>query len=494
MDSDKFIQWKNDYTFESCELDRKAYGEFLSSYIRKQNSPLVLNLDGSWGVGKSHFLRQLYSNLRFEHGLPVIHIDAWISDFSDDPLLVIISELIEQMAAINTLQDCALQEKAILEFAAKYSKKAWNLLAIAGGTYVSGVTGNSAVVEFTKSFTFEDKDYQKVGKKLNEVYQQQRDAIDGIKTSLEQFAQLYNGDAKVYILIDELDRCRPNYAIEFLEVIKHFFELKDYVFIIATDTKQLSKSVKAIYGNEFDGKEYLSRFFSRTAKIPKPDLKSFAALLIKNSILAEKIEKMFFLESEQNQDGLAHIFSVVGNLYELSLRRLEQLFSKFESIVIHCENEVFDTRLLLQLMCEFESEFYRESYDLKRLNKKLDDSETTQKQKTAKDSLVKYSIDLALNSLDREIKCMLESEPPIFKEAYKFAHIYGKVLNSSKMTADVQFVKSTIKEKYESGNTNTTTDKCFLDFKRALEQYDPSRKFWTIDDYFRYVELAHDIS
>lgn len=493
MGSDKFKQWKNDYTFESCELGRKAYGEFLSSYIRKQNSPLVLNLDGSWGVGKSHFLKQLYSDLRFYHELPVIHIDAWISDFSDDPLLVIISELIEQMAVINIQQDCAYQEEALLKFAAKYSKKAWNLLAIAGGTYVSGVTGNSAVVEFTKKFTFEDEDYQTVGKKLNEVYMRQKDAIEDIKISLEQFAQLYGGNAKVYILIDELDRCRPNYAIEFLEVIKHFFELKNYVFIIATDTEQLSKSTKAVYGNEFDGKEYLSRFFSRSAKIPKPDLKNFASLLIKKSTLADKIEKMFFLESEQSQDGLAHIFSAVGNLYELSLRRFEHLFSKYESIAIHCENEIFDTRLLLQLMCEFESEFYRESYDRKRLYKKLDDTETTAEQQRTKSHTVKYSIDLAFTSLDRDKRLKLEHEPFIFKEAYKFSHIYGKVLNSSKMTADVEFVKSTMKEKYDSGNIKAM-DKNFLAFKSALDQYDPSRKFWTIDDYFRYVELAHDIS
>lgn len=493
MGSDKFKQWKNHYTFESCELGRKAYGEFLSSYIRKQNSPLVLNLDGSWGVGKSHFLKQLYSDLRFDHGQPVIHIDAWISDFSDDPLLVIISELIEQMAAINTLQDCAQQEEVLLKFAAKYSKKAWNLLAVAGGAYVSGVTGNSAVVEFTKKFTFEDEDYQTVGKKLNEVYMRQKNAIEDIKTSLEQFAQLYDSGAKVYILIDELDRCRPSYAIEFLEVIKHFFELKDYVFIIATDTEQLSKSIKAVYGNEFNGKEYLSRFFSRTAKIPKPDLKNFASLLIQKSLIVDKIDKMFFLENEQNKDGLSHIFSAIGNLYELSLRRLEQLFCKYESIVIHCESEIFDTRLLLQLICEFESEFYRQSYDRKRLHKRLDDPETTQQQQKVKGHTVKYSIDLAFTSLDRDMKLILENEPPIFKEAYKFAHIYGKVLNSSKMIADVEFVKSTMNDKYES-SVGKTVDKNFMAYKRALEQYEPSRKFWTIDDYFRYVELAHDIS
>lgn len=191
MGEDKFLQWKNDYSFEKCKLGRKPYGEFLSSYIRTQNSPLVLNLDGSWGVGKSHFLRQLYSDLRFKHFLPVIHIDAWVSDFSDDPLLVIISELLEQMALINTVENSAQQEKIIFEYAAKYSKKAWNLLAITGGVVAAGVINNGAAVEIAKNFTFSDSEFQEVGKKLNEIYQQQKEAIEEIKTSLNHFAELY---------------------------------------------------------------------------------------------------------------------------------------------------------------------------------------------------------------------------------------------------------------------------------------------------------------
>lgn len=78
---------------------------------------------------------------------------------------------------------------------------------------------------------------------------------------------------KVFILIDELDRCRPSYAIEMLETIKHFFELKNYVFVVATDTEQLSHSVKAVYGDFFDGKEYLSRF--------SQDLPNFPSLIVK---------------------------------------------------------------------------------------------------------------------------------------------------------------------------------------------------------------------
>jgi len=55
----------------------------------------------------------------------------------------------------------------------------------------------------------------------------------------------------MFILIDELDRCRPTYAIELLENIKHLFDIEGLYFIIATDSTQLSYSINAVYGNKF---------------------------------------------------------------------------------------------------------------------------------------------------------------------------------------------------------------------------------------------------
>ena len=65
----------------------------------------------------------------------------------------------------------------------------------------------------------------------------------------------------LFILIDELDRCRPNYAIELLENIKHIFDIPGIVFIVATDSKQLSHSINAVYGSKFASEKYLKRFF-----------------------------------------------------------------------------------------------------------------------------------------------------------------------------------------------------------------------------------------
>ncbi|TOL41491.1 hypothetical protein CGH98_24085, partial [Vibrio parahaemolyticus] len=77
------------------------------------------------------------------------------------------------------------------------------------------------------------------------------------------------------VFIDELDRCRPSYAVEMLEVIKHFFELDNVVFVVATDTEQLQHAVKAVYGQLFDAQLYLGRFFRRRFSLLELSRKQF---------------------------------------------------------------------------------------------------------------------------------------------------------------------------------------------------------------------------
>jgi hypothetical protein len=75
------------------------------------------------------------------------------------------------------------------------------------------------------------------------------------------------------------DRCRPNFAIELLERVKHIFSLENFVYILGTDTKQLANAIRGVYGSEFDGERYLKRFIDRTyhfQETPKDKLIEFA--------------------------------------------------------------------------------------------------------------------------------------------------------------------------------------------------------------------------
>ena len=70
-------------------------------------------------------------------------------------------------------------------------------------------------------------------------------------------------------IIDELDRCRPTFAIELLERVKHIFDVPNIVFVFGINRAELVKSLESIYG-EIDAGTYLRRFFDMEFVLPEP--------------------------------------------------------------------------------------------------------------------------------------------------------------------------------------------------------------------------------
>ena len=75
--------------------------------------------------------------------------------------------------------------------------------------------------------------------------------------------------------IDELDRCRPSFAIELLERVKHLFDVKNIVFVLSIDKKQLEAITAAVYGERIDALEYLRRFIDLDFYLPLPHTKDY---------------------------------------------------------------------------------------------------------------------------------------------------------------------------------------------------------------------------
>ncbi len=117
------------------------------------------------------------------------------------------------------------------------------------------------------------------------------------------------------ICIDELDRCRPTFAIETLEVVKHFFDLPNVIFVFSLDMEQLHRSIKTVYG-DIDSMGYLQRFFDYQTSLPKPNLQRF---------LEER-----FVDSEGNSlEVHAPLFLCLAERFSLSLRVLEVICKEY---------------------------------------------------------------------------------------------------------------------------------------------------------------------
>lgn len=108
------------------------------------------------------------------------------------------------------------------------------------------------------------------GKVLAGLFSQQKVARGEFRKELTDLAtsmfEATDNLPPIFILVDELDRCRPSYAVELLERIKHLFSIEDFVFVLGSDTEQLSHAIRGLYGAGFDAERYLKRFVDRTYK------------------------------------------------------------------------------------------------------------------------------------------------------------------------------------------------------------------------------------
>lgn len=148
----------------------------------------------------------------------------------------------------------------------------------------------------------------------------------------------------VFVFLDELDRCRPNYAVEMLESIKHFFDVPGFVFVVATDTEQISHAIKVIYGDGFDSEIYLRRFFNAKVLLPLPDVKAYTAIkygarFSKSVNKREVCPRHIFSTSRIDLDAeVAGWLNLFAKAYQLQLRDIDQIFEKLLACALNFDD------------------------------------------------------------------------------------------------------------------------------------------------------------
>lgn len=255
--------WQND------DLNFKDAGLLLTKLIHSLHTPYVIAVKGEWGAGKTTFLRRLERHL--ENALTaVVFVDAWKTDYTDDPLLpfahAIDQKVHEKSGAEEKTNTIGSLAKAAVKLGAPITKLAVSLTGIAG----KEVYENAALV------------LQTAGDMLLAQQNDRKDAIDQFEKELEDARDTLTGrqgvekPKQLVMIIDELDRCRPPYAICVLERIKHYFGVTNIVFVIATDGSNLPAAVQSVYGASTDGRRYLRKFFDFEFTLPKPPPSAFA--------------------------------------------------------------------------------------------------------------------------------------------------------------------------------------------------------------------------
>ena len=268
-----------DDPFKYDLLDRRESVEVLTHLVSSLEGPSVLAVDAAWGNGKTTFLRIWEQYLR-NQGFPVVKFNAWETDFSEDPFVALSTELTS-----------GLQEHADQSIAAKVAA----MKKSAGKVLLRAVPG---VIRLATGGIVDIGPIEELGKALASYAEERISAYQGARESIEEFRSRLqdmaatvsesSGGRPLIVMIDELDRCRPSYAVELLEVAKHLFSVAGIVFILAVNRDQLEHSIKALYGSDFDAQGYLRRFFDADIRLPEPRREKFinamlAAIQMDNS-------------------------------------------------------------------------------------------------------------------------------------------------------------------------------------------------------------------
>ena len=261
--------------FQNDLLDRKESVEVLTNLIGSIEGPCVLGVDAAWGNGKTTFLGMLYQHLANEE-FPVATFNAWTSDYSSDPFVAISTELTD---AIRAHMDGSSKE--MLDNAEKLTKDV--LKHVVPGLARSLFAQVPVVGQIAADML--DSAFASYADARLSAYNDAKSAVEAFQDSLGEMARAVSEareNRPLVLLIDELDRCRPSYAVELLEVAKHLFSVDGIVFVLAVNRGELAHSVQAVYGGGFDALGYLDRFFDVDYRLPEPDRSGFIEASIRS--------------------------------------------------------------------------------------------------------------------------------------------------------------------------------------------------------------------
>lgn len=320
------IEIPKENPFKNCKLEREQYAKVLTDIVKIYADGFVLAINNEWGTGKTTFVKMWQQHLEND-GFKTIYFNAWENDFDNNPLVAIMSEL-------KTLTNSKTKAvfKSVVEKGAVLTKNVLPaLLKALAKKYVDTEVLLDAIENATKGATeiFEEE--------IKE-YAHKKKSIGDFRKELEKFIAKTEDDNPLVFIIDELDRCRPPYAVEVLEQMKHFFSVPGIVFVLSIDKNHLASAVRGFYGSEnINTDEYLRRFIDLEYSIPAPSNETFCKYLYTYYCFDE----FFSLPNRRNTNELR-------SEGELFLKIAEILFSKNKATLRQQEKIFGLSRLILK--------------------------------------------------------------------------------------------------------------------------------------------------
>jgi hypothetical protein len=347
MNIKKFEQKEkiNNYQKIDCQ-ERSPIIENLYQLIKSTQSSLVISIEAPWGCGKTFFTKYCESEFQKKGGF-TIYFNAWENDYSEDPFIVFYDEI------LKVIKEEKEKNPGFLDIYNRYKKVGMEILKYSLPLIIKLIT--NGLIDIRKigplfRMKINNDDISSMLTNFAEekisAYKNKQKSIIEFKKILTEFVekiQEEGGEKKVFtIFIDELDRCRPNYAIELIENIKHLFNIDGIAFILSLDIDQLKESIKILYGN-MDSEGYLKRFFDYRIILPEPQLISYINYLYREYDFENILSK-------PESGNIKKWFVFLTKPFNWSLRDLEKMVYEFNIVITTAPSSVKEMPALLIIL------------------------------------------------------------------------------------------------------------------------------------------------
>jgi hypothetical protein len=232
------------------EFKRKIIAEKVITLLEAQIDISPMVIDGSWGTGKTEFCHKLINIMRKDDKHHLVYIDAFKADHANEPLMTVLAEVIKVLPSDESKQ-------SLIKKALPVARHGLKTIAKASVSHLLRQDFADVADDF-------DKEIQKTADKAIDATVEAilKDHVTADKNlmALQEALSEIASKKPMFLFIDELDRCRPNFAVEMLEIIKHTFDIEGVYFILVTNTQQLRASINHCYGYAVDAQRYLDKF------------------------------------------------------------------------------------------------------------------------------------------------------------------------------------------------------------------------------------------